>query len=635
MRKITIPKLNDAFLPKNAQELKKLIISNAISLALIVVLLLVIIFARTVAWQTNVAHTGGVMFTADAWSFNAQIKMTAQNTIAAPGDSGAIDVEITNDSPQLAVASVKVLKQQLIEKMRSRMFFYVDTPTVKNGETVKVQYISSKNSYIYSVFPHQVLKLSAADAQQPVIKWEWTYDNLGYYVYGQKTDSGVQVEEYLMPIKYDFDYMRTTFDSNGKLKTIDGTLTKEAFLKEFSKTDGYVGTIDTGAVTSDGFYPVEVDEQTGVGVFAYFSTLEEINEGSENDAELGSASESLGQAVIQFVGQNGGGNGALVLDQSTLDTALANPGLNVLKLEKDINLTKSVSLKSGSQTIIDLNGHKITSAANKVFDVADGASLILNNGSIVGSGESAISCVSACVTLNSVSLSNTVEGIIVHDHKSTLGADSIIHLNDCDINAIEDGLLIYGNNSSDKKTKIIIENSSVIGREYTGIICNGANFGTDISIENSTLKGKYAAIYFPQRESDLNIKSSKLEGYTGIAIKGGNVNILDSTIIGTGAHTALPDDPSKLPNSGWVDTGDGVYVESNYTTWQTNVTISGEKTKIIGTESGTLAVRKYPIDAQSASVEITGGVFNTDVSAFVKEGYKVNKVSDGYEVVKN
>ena len=45
------------------------------------------------------------------------------------------------------------------------------------------------------------------------------------------------------------------------------------------------------------------------------------------------------------------------------------------------------------RTIIDLNGHKITSAANKVFDVADGASLILNNGSIVGSGESAISCV--------------------------------------------------------------------------------------------------------------------------------------------------------------------------------------------------------------------------------------------------
>ena len=43
----------------------------------------------------------------------------------------------------------------------------------------------------------------------------------------------------------------------------------------------------------------------------------------------------------------------------------------------------------------------------------------------------------------------------------------------------------------------------------------------------------------------------------------------------------------------------------------------------------------YPSDAEKATIEITGGVFSTDVADFVKDGYKVNKNAEDYEVVKN
>lgn len=632
MHKPEIRKQNNSFAPKSAKEVKKLFISNTLSLGLILVLLIAVIFSRTAAWQTNVVHTGGLMFTADAWSFNAEITMVSQNTPAAPGQSGTIDIQITNDSSQLAVASVKVLKDQIAENMRSRMFFYADAPTVKNGENVKVQYLNSKNGYAYAVFPHQVLTLSANNAQQPLIKWEWTYDDLGYYVSGYLNNGTVQVEEYLMPIKYNFDSMHTTFDKSGNLKTIDGTVTKEEFITEFSKSDGYSGTIDPASVTTDGFYTVEVDAQTGYGVFAYLSTLEQINQGSANDTELGQNNSGFGQAVVQFVGQNGGGEGVLVLDENTLKTALSTPGLNVITLNNDINLTDTVPLRNGTQTIIDLNGHTVTSNAARVFDVQNGGNLILSDGAIVGGGDTAVYSVASSVSLNNVAISNVKEGILIHDHKSTLGGDSVIHLTGCDIDSDEDGLLIYGNTATEAKTKIIIEQCSITGRNYAGIICNGTNYGTDITVYNTTVKGKYTGAYFSQKDSVATLKNSTLEGYTGIAVKGGEVNIIDCSVTGTGEYTPLPEDPANLSNSGWWDTGDGVYLESNYSNWQTKINISGDDTKIISTQPDTLAVRMYPTNAPKADIEITGGVYSSDVSAFLPDGYSVSSTEEGYRV---
>lgn len=635
MHKPEIRKQNNSFAPKSPKELKKLFISNTLSLGLILVLLIAVIFSRTVAWQTNVVHTGGLMFTADAWSFNAEITMVSQNTPAAPGQSGTIDIRITNDSSQLAVASVKVLKDQIAENMRNRMFFYADAPTVKNGENVKVQYLNSKNSYAYAVFPHQVLTLSANNAQQPLIKWEWTYDNLGYYVSGYLNNANVQVEEYLMPIKYNFDSMHTTFDKSGSLKTIDGTITKEEFITEFSKSDGYSGTIDPASVTSDGFYPVEVDAQTGYGVFAYLSTIDQINQGSVNDTELGQNSSNIGQAVVQFVGQNGGGEGVLVLDENSLKTALSTPGLNVITLNNDINLTDTVPLRNGSQTIIDLNGHTVTSNANRVFDAQNGANLILSDGTVVGNGDTGIYSVASSVSLNNVAISNVIQGLLIHDHKSALGADSTVHINQCDIDATQYGIFIHGNASTEEKTKIIVENSSITGKEYAGIITNGSNFGTDITVDGCRVNGKYAAAYFPQKDSVATLKNSILEGYTGIAVKGGEVNIIDCTVTGTGEYTPLPEDPTKLSNSGWWDTGDGVYLESNYSNWQTKINISGENTKITSTQPDTLAVRMYPTNAPKANIEITGGIFSSDVSAFLPDGYSISSTEEGYKVAKN
>jgi hypothetical protein len=228
-------KLNNALgSPKDVLSLlRKKIVFRIALLVVVIILTLVLIFAQTVAWQTNVVHTGGLMFTADTWNFSVDGSLISQSTPAAPGDTEVISLKISNESDNLAAASVKVSKEKIIEQMRNRMFFYVDTTAVRNGETVDRVYISDKYSYTYTLFPYNVIDLNENNKVNPLIKWEWTYDNLGYYVYGKKTaDDTIEVEEYIRPIEYEFDEMKTTFSENGKLKTIDGETTVNAFLEE-------------------------------------------------------------------------------------------------------------------------------------------------------------------------------------------------------------------------------------------------------------------------------------------------------------------------------------------------------------------------------------------------------------------
>lgn len=603
------------------KHLRNKIVFRIALLVVVIILTLVLIFAQTVAWQTNVVHTGGLMFTADTWNFSVDGSLISQNTPAAPGDTAIIGLEISNQSDNLAAASVKVSKDQIIETMRNRMFFYVDTKAVRNGETIDRVYINGRNSYTYMLFPYNVLELKDDTASNPLIKWEWTYDNLGYYVYGQKTDDNkIIVEEYLRPIEYDFDFMHTTFYDNGKLKTIDGKTNSADFLRKFSKTDGYEGEIDTSSTTADGYYTVSFNENTGYGVFAYLCTLEEINEGTVEDTRLGSDTEQIGEAKLQLIGQNCRTDGVLVSDEASLKEALSTPGLNMITLAKDLSVISSISVNDSSQAVIDLAGHTLTSTAKKVITATDGGSVMVCNGEIDAQGNDGVYSAAGNVTLKDITLKNAYEGVLVYDNKSAINGDSVICLTGCKIEAAEDGLLIYGNGDASKNnTKIVIENCDIEGRDYSGIICNATYYGMDITVANSTIKGYYTAIYFPPKSSTLTLKDSTFEGYTGIAVKGGTVDITDCVVTGTGAFSGLPE-PSKLSGTGWTDTGDGIYLEANYD-WPSKISISGNKTKITSWEENTLAVRMYPENSTQAKIIISGGSYSSDVSDFLKTGY--------------
>ena len=121
----------------------------------------------------------------------------------------------------------------------------------------------------------------------------------------------------------------------------------------------------------------------------------------------------------------------------------------------------------------------------------------------------------------------------------------------------------------------------------------------------------------------MNIETSLLTGWTGIAVKGGTVNIESSVIRGTGESF----EPT-YSLSGWTDTGDGVYLEANYE-WSTEVNLTGSCTV---TSAYGEALRMFSPDAENAKITVSGGTYSTDVSQYLAEGCTVSETEGGFAV---
>ena len=68
-----------------------------------------------------------------------------------------------------------------------------------------------------------------------------------------------------------------------------------------------------------------------------------------------------------------------------------------------------------------------------------------------------------------------------------------------------------------------------------------------------------------------------------------------------------------MPGSGFNDTGDGIYVETNYG-YDIELEIYGGVISAYDTADGALALRVYEEDAENVSVKVYGGEFNTGIN---------------------
>ena len=68
----------------------------------------ILLFAMTTAWYTNVVQTSGLTFEAEAWGFEGKVVVTNEVIKAAPGDSGVVEMSITNNSDQISELTVNV-----------------------------------------------------------------------------------------------------------------------------------------------------------------------------------------------------------------------------------------------------------------------------------------------------------------------------------------------------------------------------------------------------------------------------------------------------------------------------------------------------------------------------------------------
>lgn len=678
--------LDDAAVLKRV---RKNVYQQAALAVFMVVLIAVVIFATTAAWYTNVAETSGLVFDVSAWGFGGIV--TEDTYIqAAPGDEGIIELTAENDSDSVMAVSVNISKLAMDPEMQKRLYFYVDTPRAvtytdgdgeKQTEIAERIYLNNSGGYTYTLFNHNDLILTETVHNGPLLKWHWVYDVLGYYVLGTLDEDGmVEVEEYLRPIEYDYDEATTTFEKaedgtlTGSMVTVDGETSLEDFLVSISERDGYAGTIDTAEVTDGGYYPVEVvtdEEGNKYGVWAYLCSYTEImnniaydtwlgenaaanageseEEDSEGSDETGEAEETTADvgtyvATLTMVAQNSDVETVLVSTADGLTEALTaarEAGESVVvQLASDMTLYDPLTVTASEKVMLDLNDNTLTLDSGTYADkagglqVEPGSSLTVVDGTLLGADASGVilSGSGAEITFSGVTIADADTFLYVRDHKAEVAADSRIHLVNCDVSTAQTAILLTGNGSdSAQVTSLVIENS-VIESQYISIVGNGSEGqnGTDIQIIASTIKGAWSGVYHPQNDSTLTISNgSVIEGYTALAIKGGTVRVIDSTITGTGEKQ-----PADYAVSGFTDTGDAIYIETNYEheivldiSVTTGDTYVGE-TFVTATDGG-YALQVYKPDADNVSVTIHGGIFSSDVSKYLADGCVCNELDSG------
>ena len=559
-------------------------------LALVTIILTIVIaFAMTSAWYTNIVQTSGLVFEAEAWGFEGTINVDSDPIVAGPGDDGVIHLEVENESESIITVGVNISKARMAKEMQQRLYFYVDTQLTRNGETMERVYLNNQEGYSYTLFSNGKLTLTEEVHNDALLKWQWVYDVLGYYVYGTEYkdtegNTNVRIAEYLRPIEYDYDEATTTFttDENNNLvmvlQTVDGKTTADQFLVNLSKTDGYEGTIDPKQKLGAGFYPVDVEvdaDGNRCGVYAYLCNYAEIELATQNDTMLGQAAAKGEEAQkyetqLTISAQKNKNNVINVTSLAALNTAIEMGEADVIQLSSNITIPSDESLviSNGEKIMLDLNKYTIISEnADTAIRVEEGGALTMVNGKLDGTGAktaNGIYAIGAEAMLSNVDISGCSVGLYVADDRGR-ALDSKVHLVSCTVEASGYGIVVKGNGSkSEHLTQVIVEDCTITS-DSVGISGNGSdsNCGTDIQIINSTITGNpekvTTGIFHPQADSKLTVYNSEVSGYTGMIIKGGSVSVVGSTVSGLGARQA-----PAFHNSGSADTGDGIYIETNY-----------------------------------------------------------------------
>lgn len=601
----------------------------------------------TSAWYTNVVQTGGLTFEAESWGFEGNITLEHESVQAAPGDDGIINLTVENNGASVSAISVNVSKNAMTDAMQKRLYFYVDTRMSRNEETMDRVYLNRFEGYTYNVFHNSSLTLTEDFSNAPVIKWEWVYDVLGYYVMAKPYQMNVAAEgepenliqkmditEYLRPIVYDYDRATTVTNTEGEnisveLFSVDGTMAPEDFLAQLSLTDGYAGQIHpVEDYVFDGYYRVAVDD-TGYGVYAYLCNYAQIQQETRYDTYLGELAhakakgETLTEALLNELQQSA----TLTLSAQNDDDMIVNVNTvgalqdvlnigtaDVIQLSSDVSLAAgmTVTIPEDRRVMIDLNGKQLTSIDGAAITAEPGSSLTLVNGTLQQGEQSGdtnpgttygIRAVGAEVVMNAVHIKDFVHGVYVGDNAEHNDMDSRVHIMHSEITVDNCAAFISGNGLlTDQKSRLIIEKSTLSSRNIVvagnGDTNGNGRWGTDIQIIDSSIHGidGGAGIYQPQKDSTLTIINSTVTGSTGIALKASSARIDHSVIVGEGDYH----EPS-FEGSGFSNTGDAIYIETNYG-HEIYLWISNDSSMTVK-DANSLQVRVYEPDAANVLVE--------------------------------
>ena len=243
-----------------------------------------------------------------------------------------------------------------------------------------------------------------------------------------------------------------------------------------------------------------------------------------------------------------------VNDVSDLKSKLES-GTNVqLSSDLTLNLTEPIEIgkmSSSSEIILDLGNKtltisKIDSSNSNRLIVAEGATVTIQNGTIVYRGENGSADSKSPIRVGSMNAA------------ASTPSTSNLTLNDVNITSADYGVAVFGKANLTVTDSNIIATSSAIATNGSPASKGGNSCGSTITInEGQYTSTETAAIYFPSGDT-LTVTDGTFTGKTGFDIRAGTVTISNAKITAEGKAS-----DGKTEDDGPIAWGIGVAVFDN------------------------------------------------------------------------
>ena len=265
-----------------------------------------------------------------------------------------------------------------------------------------------------------------------------------------------------------------------------------------------------------------------------------------------------------------------------------------VKLLKDVTLTGVAGISGNSY--IDLNGFTLTSGkSNSIFEFSTTNATNDNSLNIYNGKLNSVSTKKGTYVVKGGNKSGKgkftlkMTNVEVTSNNETFymaGTNSKIELNNVTVNSKNNAFFIEG------KNPVVVINDSKLITDEVAIYTNGStSSNTNITLDNSKIISKSMGIYQASSGVLTISNNSSVTGTTGIGLKSGQLNVLNSTVVGNGVTVESP----KVENSGISNTGDAIYVEVNsgyqsVTKEKSDISISVTNSELTSTANNSIRV---------------------------------------------
>ena len=234
----------------------------------------------------------------------------------------------------------------------------------------------------------------------------------------------------------------------------------------------------------------------------------------------------------------------LVKDDTGLVDALKDGAASI---QLTANISTATEFSITEDTVIDLNGKKITNTANTnpddvsgaVFDISNGAVVTIKNGEMV----------------NTAGIRGNGYAIVV-DGRETPGVG--LTLDNVTITSNNYGVYVAGGASTENAAILTVTNSTIASLgTASAVSTNGLNGNESISITGSKLSSVGGAAVYSPANAEWTIVDTDLTGITGIDMRAGDITVTGGSIT---FNTSATNDSNANVSAGSGPLGLGVAI---------------------------------------------------------------------------